>query len=408
MLSDLPGMLKEKLTLLIKGLPKVLRVNFVPAPTFAETAMQAMSFGKGHLLLEFSRQLKRMTGVDVPLMQWPVMQLPAHLQMSFRILGDDGRTLAEDTDLNLLKMRFAQSNSPDDFPAEGSIERSGIRSWDFGVLPESVVMKRGKLQLQAWPTLIDEGESVALRLLENRAESGAAMRAGICRLFMFALHQQVAMLSRDMPGLKELMLYYATIGDAKSLKDELIRAAFMQQFLGDGLPRDQQDFETRLNAGRAGLVASAHALCRCMSDAIKGFVTLQQELDASRAAPLKPVVADIRSQMACLFEPDFLTDTQAFWLLQYPRYIEAARIRLQKAGPNIAQDQRHQADVQRLWHDFIARRDDLASKGIAQPELENFRWQIEELRVALFAQSLKAAEPVSVQRLQRRWQALQF
>ncbi|MDQ6966456.1 MAG: DUF3418 domain-containing protein, partial [Mariprofundaceae bacterium] len=334
-----PGMLKEQMTLLIKGLPKVLRVRFVPAPTFAETAMQAMSFGKGHLLLEFSKQLKRMTGVDVPLMQWPGMQLPAHLQMSFRILGDDGKTLAEDTDLSLLKLRFAQSDNANDFTAEESIERSGIRSWDFGSLPENVVIRRGRLQLQAWPTLMDEGDSVALRLIENRTESITAMRAGICRLFMLALHQQVAMLNRDMPGLKELMLYYATLGDAKRLREELIRAAFRQQFLSDDLPREQQDFETRLNAGRADLVATAHTLSRCISEAIKAFVTLQQELDASRAIPLQPVVADIRSQMARLFEQGFMADTQACWLLQYPRYIEAARIRLQKAGPNIAQDQ---------------------------------------------------------------------
>lgn len=403
-----PGMLKEKLTLLIRGLPKALRVHFVPAPVYAETAMQAMPFGKGHLLLEFSRELKRMTGVDVPLMQWQTLKLPAHLQMNFRILGEDGKTLAEDTDLGLLQLRFPQANEVTDSAAETSIERSGIRSWDFGSLPESVVIRRGKLQLQAWPTLVDEGDSVALRLLENRAESVAAMRAGICRLFMLSMHQQVAMLNREMPGLKELMLYYATLGDARRLKDDLIRAAFMQQFLADGLPRDQRDFDNRLHAGRAGLVTTAHNLSRCMSEAIKAFVTLQQELDASRAVVLQAVVADIRSQVARLFEQGFMARTQACWLLQYPRYIEAARIRLQKAGRNIAQDQRQQADVQRLWDAYIARLDGLAKKGIVQPELESFRWQLEELRVALFAQSLKAAEPVSVQRLQRRWQELQF
>jgi len=403
-----PGMLREKLTLLIKGLPKALRVHFVPAPTFAETAMRAMAFGKGHLLLEFSKELKRMTGVDVPLMQWQTLKLPAHLQMGFRILGDDGETLAEDTDLNLLKMRFARADDATESPAETSIERSGIRSWDFGSLPESVVVRRGKLQLQAWPTLVDEGDSVALRLLENRTESLTAMRAGICRLFMLSLHQQVAMLNREMPGLKELMLYYATLGDARRLKDDLIRAAFMQQFFADGLPRDQRDFDSRLNAGRAGLVTTAHKLSRCMSEAIKAFVTLQQELDASRAAVLQAAVADIRSQMARLFEQGFMARTRACWLLQYPRYIEAARIRLQKAGRNIAQDQRRQADVQRLWDAYIARCNDLAKKGIVQPELESFRWQIEELRVALFAQALKSAEPISVQRLQKRWQELQF
>jgi len=403
-----PGMLKEKLTLLIKGLPKPLRVHFVPAPAFAESAMQAMTFGKGHLLLAFSRELKRMTGVDVPLMQWQTLQLPAHLQMSFRILGDDGRTLAEDTDLGLLKMRFAQADNSIAGAEDASIERSGMRNWDFGTLPESVVIRRGRLQLQAWPTLIDEGDSVALRLLENRFESIAAMRAGICRLFMLAMHQQMDVLNKDMPGLKELMLYYATLGDPKRLKEELIRAAFMQQFLADGLPREQQEFENSLNAGRAGLVTTAHKLSRGMSEAIKAFVTLQQELDASRAAALKPVVGDIRSQMTRLFEQGFMVRTQACWLQQYPRYIEAARLRLQKAGRNIVQDQRQQADVQRLWDAYISRRNDLAQKGIVQPELESFRWQIEELRVALFAQTLKSAEPVSVQRLQRRWEELQF
>jgi ATP-dependent helicase HrpA len=402
-----PGMLSEKITLLIKGLPKSLRVHFVPAPQYAEAAMQAMHFGEGHLLLALSGALKRMSNVDVPLMQWQPEKLPAHLRMNFRITDEKGKKLAEDSDLDLLKMRFAGAGNG--APAsEKTLEREGIRSWDFGELPESVTIKRGKLQLQAWPTLVDAGDSVALKLLENRSEAEAANREGVCRLFMLSMQQQVSMLQRKLPELKELLLYYATIGDTKALKDDLIKAAFAEQFLSHGIPRDQATFEARLNQGRGRLVDTARELTASLAEAVKGFVTLQQELDGTRAAVLKPVIEDIRTQMQRLFEPGFIARTPARWLREYPRYVEAARTRLEKAGRTLKQDQQHQLEVQKLWDAYLARRDDLAAKGIVQPELEEFRWQLEELRVALFAQQLKTIEPVSVKRMQKRWQELQF
>lgn len=402
-----PGMLQEKITLLIKGLPKTKRVHFVPAPEFAAAAMQKLDFGKGHLLLKLSEALGKMTGIDVPLMQWQPDRLPAHMHMNFRIIDESGKCLAEDTDLDLLKMRFALATDKKLSSAQ-PIERKGIRNWDFGELPESITIRRGKLTLQAWPTLVDEGDSVALRLFENRIESEAAMRGGLCRLFMLAMQQQVGMLQKKMPGLKELMLYYATIGDAGALKDELIRAAFIEQFIGDDIPRNRETFEARLAAGRAGLVDSARELSSAMAEAVKGFVMLKQELEGTRAAVLKPVVTDILGQLQQLFEPGFVARTPARWLRRYPCYVEAARIRLERAGRNLRQDQQHQADVKKLCDDYIHRRHDLAAKDINLSELDHFSWLIEELRVALFAQQLKTIEPVSVKRLQKQWQALLF
>lgn len=402
-----PGMLKEKLVWLIKNLPKALRINFVPAPDFAEAAMQAMRFGEGHLLLVLSRELKRMTGVDVPLMQWNTQELPNHLRMSFVVQGEHGKILATSNDLDSLKLRFGQPDGS--LPgAATSMERSGIRSWDFDTLPPAVEYRHGKLLLRRFPALIDEGDSVSLKLLESPDDAEAATRQGVTRLCMLSLHQQVAMLKKNMPGLKEITLYYATIGDASKLKDELIAAVFTHHFIGKDLPRDKKGFEDRLQAGRSHIVSFAHELSGRLAEAVKGWAILRQEMDNSRAAALQPVVADIRSQMDRLFVDGFVTTTPARSLLEYPRYVAAARSRLQRCGRNIKQDQQHQADIKRLWDRYEARRKDLQKQGITQPELDKFRWQLEELRVALFAQELKSSEPISVKRLEKLWQELLF
>lgn len=404
-----PGMLVEKLTQLIRSLPKSVRRNFVPAPQFAQSAMEAMAFGEGELLESFARQLERMTGVKPHRDDWNPDALPAHLSMKFRITGDKGETLETGSDLRALQEKHA-AGARQSLQAMGvvqELERTGITRWeDFGNLPESVNSVRGRLNVQLFPALHDDGQSVSIRVFESRHEAAQVMRKGLKRLLMLHLHQQVAMLKKNTPQLQQLAMRYALIGNTSTLKDELIEAAFDEVFLAEPWPRTQVEFTARLDQGRGRIVDQASKLANDVSAALAAYAELVTALDAVRAAQLKPVVEDIRQQMERLIYPGFVGRTSAHWLAHFSRFIEAAKIRLGKAGRSLAQDKQHTAALDQLWTQYTARREAMARAQQNMDAIDEFRWLMEELRVSLFAQELRTSTPVSLKKLEKLWQGL--
>jgi len=404
-----PGMLAEKLTLLIKSLPKAMRRNFVPAPQFAQAAMESMLFGKGELLDSFSRQLERMTGIKPHRDDWNGEAIPAHLNMKFRVTGESGKTVESGSDLRELQTKHATSSreSLQAIDTVQNLERDGITRWEeFGDLPESVTTTRQRLQLQLFPALQDNGQSVAIRIFESRHEAAQVMRKGLRRLFMLHLHQQVELLKKNTSQLQKLTLRYALIGDPATLKDELIQAAFDEVFMAEPLPRSQAAFTQRLDQGRVRIVAQASTLADHITAALTAHTELVTALDAIRAAQLKPVSDDIRQQMNRLIFHGFVAATPARWLANYPRFIEAAKMRLGKAGRNLKQDSQHTAALDRLWTQYAARREVLQKLKESTEAIDEFRWLLEELRVSLFAQELKTSVPVSLKKLDTLWQSL--
>ena len=404
-----PGMLAEKLTLLIKSLPKSMRRNFVPAPQFAQAALESMSFGQGELLESFSRQLQRMTGIRPHRDDWNIDSLPAHLSMKFKVSDDTGKVLEISNDLRALQAKYAENSrqSLQSMDAVQDLQRVGITRWEaFGELPESVESTRGRLRVQLFPALQDDGQSVSIRVFESLHEATQVTRKGFRKLLMLHLHQQVAMLKKNTLQLQQLALRYALIGDPASLKDELIEAAFETVFLTGPLPRTQADFTTCLDQGRGRIVEQAAQLAGHVYAALIARAELLTALEAVRAAPLKPVADDIRQQLGRLIYPGFVAQTPVRWLACYPRFIAAAKMRLEKAGRNLTQDAQHAAALDKLWTQFVTRREAMRRTHENTEEVDEFRWLLEELRVSLFAQELRTSVPVSLKKLEKLWQEL--
>ncbi|NWF38091.1 ATP-dependent RNA helicase HrpA [Mariprofundus sp. NF] len=403
-----PGMLEEKLTLLIKSLPKATRRNFVPAPQFAQAAMESMAFAKEELLESFSQQLERMTGIKPHRGEWNIEAMPSHLRMKFKVTGESGKTIEIGSDLRVLQTKHAE-NSRQSLQAIDTVqklERDGITRWDFGDLPESLTTTRQRLQLQLFPALQDNGQSVAIRIFESRHEAAQVMRKGLRKLLMLHLHQQVEMLKKNTPQLQKLALRYALIGDPVTLKDELIQTAFDEIFMADPLPRTTSEFQERLDRGRPRIVAEATKLADAVSAALTSHTDLLTALDAVRSPQLQLVASDIRCQMERLVYPGFIAATPGHWLTQLPRFIEAASIRLGKAGRNLKQDSQNNAAVEQLWVQYAARREVLLKLQENKEAIDEFRWLLEELRVSFFAQELKTSTPVSLKKMESLWQAL--
>ena len=402
-----PGLLEEKITALIKALPKALRRHFVPAPQFAKACADNITFGEGSLLLALSKQLQRMTGVEVPYADWNTERLPTHLRMKFNILDKHKKILASGTRLEQLQNQYAHLGR--EGARQGKLQRferkTGLTRWDFGIIPQAVSHQKHGLNITLFPALVDKQTSVSLEAFESEQAANTAMRQGLRRLIILTLHQQADVLRKNMPHQQELALYYAAMGKGEALREDIVTQAFEHVFMQDlkAYPRHEKDFQQLLDKGRAKVVEAGHDIATQTLDALQAYTELCRSISDIKAAALKPVADDIQQHIRRLIYAGFVRHTPAQWLPHLSRFIRADHIRLSKAGQNLKQDAAHTAAIQKLWHQYtqeIKRREE--SRQDLSP-LHDFRWQIEELRVSLFAQNLKTSMPVSVRRLEKHW-----
>ncbi len=401
-----PGLLNEKLTALIRALPKGLRRNFVPAPNFAAALEQRLSPREGALLPAMAGELQRMTGVSIPADAWRLELLPEHLRMNFRVMGPDGTLLGHGRDLEALRAQLGGRAARDfeRLPAH-DLERETVSDWDFGALPESVSREVGGVRLQGFPALVEETDRVALRLLDTPEQAQRAHRRGLLRLLQTVLREQVRYLQRNLPQAKAMCLHYAPVGGCESLKADIVDAAFERVFLAEPLPREAEAFQSRLAAGRARLVDEANALAGQVAAALAEYHALARALKGGVAPQWLSAVGDVREQLERLIYPGFVAGTPAAWLGELPRFLKAISVRLQRLEQNPQRDRQPAASLAPLWEGYWAVRRPRPELD-TQPEWVEFRWLLEELRVSLFAQELGTSCPVSAKRLEARWREL--
>jgi len=396
-----PGLLLEKLIALIKGLPKAQRRNFVPAVNFAEAALPLLQSDNEGLLPAFTRELQRMTGISVPPEQWP-WTLPDHLRMNFRVVDPAGAVQAEGRELQALQKRLREEARSvlEQTPSSGW-ERKGITAWDFGDLPPSVEVEQMGVVWRAWPALTEErNDSVALRLFESAERAAHHHRAGVRRLCMLQSANAVRVLRQRLPGIERMCLHFAPVGSCADLRADLLRASCDRAFLGEAEPpRTETGFTQLLEAGRQVLPEIGEAICRWVGEALHAYHAAAKMTRGAVDPRWLSALSDVRGQLEGLIYPGFVTATPYERLRHLPRYLEAARLRLEKLARHPQRDRQAQQQLAPLV--------EAVEKGLrlaAQEEQARFvelRWQLEELRVSLFAQELGTEGSVSVKRIER-------
>jgi len=420
-----PGLLEERITALLRGLPKHLRKLFVPIPDTAARLTQRLTPSDRPLVQALGEALRELTGVHVPEDAWNPDTLPEHLRMGFRLVDDAGHALASGRDFAALRrahggqgrQQFAQV-------AQGGLERDGITRWDFGALPETLRIERGGIPLQGHPALVDCKDSVALRLLDSAESAAAANRAGLRRLLILTLPTETRQLRKHLPGLGPMRLQYAKapapVGAASSrdpsrlegaptadLADELIAMIIDRAFLIDRPPiRDADAFAARIAAGRGGLMTVAGEVCRLVADLLATYQRIRKRLDGITQAQWQPSLQDMRAQLDGLVYRGFLHAAPYPHLAQYPRYLRALETRLERLPGAAARDRQWVQELAPLFNAWQTRSVQTCAAGRQDPRLEEIRWMLEELRISLFAQPQPTAYPVSVQRIERRWKDL--
>ncbi|WP_373054545.1 DUF3418 domain-containing protein, partial [Thioalkalivibrio sp.] len=393
-----PGLLEERVTALLRSLPKSLRRQFVPAPDFAQAALARIEQRQGPLIPALAEALRAMTGTEIPLEAWRPETLEPHLVMRFRILAPEGHEQASGRDLAALKRQLGDSAEAHfDASRPDEVTREGITEWDFGALPENVEFDHQGAQLRAFPILVDRGDSVSLELEPDPAKAERAHRAGLRRLFLLGARKTARDLRRQLPEIERACLNYSTLGSCEALRDQILEAAGDRVFLTEPWPRDADAFARRLDEALPAFSPTVMELSRLTAGILCRWHDLRTRLQGDLPLSWIEAARDIRGQLEALVPADFLLRIPHDVLPELPRYLEAIEKRLERLTQAPDKDRARRVAVEPLWQQA----QELVERAPDHPDVLAFRYRIEEFRVSQFAQELGTREKVSPKRLER-------
>ncbi|UVW27827.1 ATP-dependent RNA helicase HrpA [Massilia sp. H6] len=441
-----PGMLKEKVHLMLKSLPQKLRRHCVPLPDYAakfvERIDRAGSFGRGDLVDVLIADVREQTGVAVLTGDFKLETLPVHLSMNFKVLDEHGRQLDMGRNLATLQaelggqaresfQKLAEA-TPASAPARlqpaapatgatvakgkgpatpakavpaaapaGASQHTGLTTWSFGELPELLEINQGKLTLIGFPALVDKTTHSDLDVFDDPNVAARTHRVGLRRLFMLQLKEQLKFAEKNIPGLQNMGMQFMSVGSQEDLRDQIIAKAIDIACLQDPLPKDAASFNKRRDEGKGRIGLLINETARLVGSVLAEFHGMPKRIQGLAPA----VAADIQAQLQGLVHKRFIADNDYGQLAHFPRYLKAINVRLEKLRGNPSRDAQLMAEWQAAASQFQRSLKNFSGKN-TDPRMLEYRWMLEELRVSLFAQELRTPMPVSAKRLQKVWESM--
>ena len=401
------GLIREKLQLLIKALPKQVRRVCVPVPDFVTRFLEREPNQHEPILPQLAAFIAREFG-DVRILEqidfdaWAAAELPAHCFFNFRVIDDGGQELAMGRNLLALQQQLGHAAAVTFSDNANEFEQENVTTWTIGKLPDSIKFARGKQQLTGYLGLqIQSDGSIALKLFDTQGAADEAHYHGVIALMAKQLKDQIKDLNKGLASFTQVAMLLKHLG-VDALREDITRAVCQRAFIGDDdLPRNDKDFKEQIKRARSRLPAVKEALNKYLLEVAQEYAPLVLRLQKH---PLKQV---LQQQLQDLIHTGFASDTPWSQWPHLARYLKGMNLRMDKYSGNPARDAQREADIQVLQQQWQQRISDLqrSHQDIAT-DLKLFRWGIEELRVSLFAQELKTPYPVSVKRLQKQWTEL--
>nr|WP_192881326.1 DUF3418 domain-containing protein [Neisseria meningitidis] len=403
-----PGMIREKIQLQIKALPKQIRRICVPVPEFITQFLSQNPDRNAPILPQLAQAIAKTAG-DIRIFEqinqdeWAAFRLPEHCYFNLRIIDDGGQELAGGRKLHELQQQLGQAAAVTFRDNTQEFERDNVTAWDIGTLPESIKFARGKQQLTGYLGLQKEKDGrIALRLFDTTEAAEQAHRQGVIELMKLQLKEQVKDLNKGIQGFTQAAMLLKHI-NADTLRDDLTQAVCDRAFIGeDELPRNEKAFKEQIKRARSRLPAVKEALSRYLQETAAVYAELNSKLGKH------PLTHLLRLRLQTLLAAGFATRTPWAQWPRLPIYLKAMTLRLEKYSSNPARDAAREADIQELEQMWQEKTDSLIKQGLPISDgLAAFKWMIEELRVSLFAQELKTSYPVSVKRLLKEWEKIE-
>ena len=398
---QIPGLRHELVISLIKALPKATRRNFVPAPNYAEAFLARAEPFKKPLLQSLSDELRKMTGVTIAPELWDLSQLPSHLKMNFKVVDEKGKTLSESEDLDALKFQLKDEvKTALSHIADDGIEQSGLHLWQFAELPQCYEQKKANFSVKAYPAIVDEKNAVGIKLFETEAEQQQAMQAGLRRLLLLNIPSPIKYLHEKLPNKAKLGLYFAPFGKVVELIDDCIACAvdkLIEEF--GGFVWTEEKFNALHEFVRANLNETTVEIALQVEKSLTLAFELNKRMKGKMDFTMAFALSDIKTQLAGLIYPNFVTQAGFERLADLYRYLTAIGKRLDKLGTDTNTDRAKMLRVEQVQEAYKQLLAKLPKSKAIPAEVLEIRYMIEELRVSLFAQQLGTKYPISDKRI---------
>ncbi|WP_030836034.1 ATP-dependent RNA helicase HrpA [Streptomyces hygroscopicus] len=405
---QIPGLREDLVTELIRSLPKPVRRHYVPAPNYAKRFLESAVPFQAPLTAALGRELQRMVGVRIEPEDWDLAKVPDHLKITFRVVDERRRKLAEDKDLEALQQRLRPKTRAaiskafeSSKEAVGIEQRGGLTRWTVGTLPRTFETRRGGQPVKAYPALVDEGASVAVRLFDTEAEQREAMWRGTRRLILLQLPSSPAkFVQGKLSNQAKLALSSSPHGSVQALFDDCVAAAADRLIAARGGPAwDEESFRKLFDAVRADIMDATLDTVRKVQEVLAAWQSCEHRLKATSSPVLLPSLTDIREQLSELVTPGFVTAHGVRRLPDLMRYLVAVDRRLQQLPGNADRDRARMAKVREMRDEYAWLLEQFPPGRPVPQEVLEIRWMIEELRVSYFAHALGTAYPVSDKRI---------
>jgi len=407
---QIPGLREDVVTELIRSLPKPIRRNYVPAPNFAQRFLERAVPLQEPLTLTMARELKRMVGVPLTADDFDWSRVPDHLKITFRIVDERRRKLAEDKDLEALKLQLkpkarkalsqAAAATAERQGGE-SLERTGLTEWTIGSLTRVFETRRAGQPVKAYPALVDDGDTVSVRLFDTEAEQAQAMWKGTRRLILRNIPVNPGKFASDkLTNAQKLALSANPHGSIQALFDDCAMAAADKLIADFGGPAwDEESYRKLYDKVRAEIVDMTVRTVGQVQQVLAAWQACERRLKGVRSPVLLANLADVRAQLDELVKPGFVTESGLRRLPDLMRYLVAADRRLQQMPTNVQRDTTRMEKVHEMRDEYAWLLEQLPQGRPVPSSVLDIRWMIEELRVSYFAHALGTAYPVSDKRI---------
>jgi len=392
-----PGLRHELVVALIRSLPKELRRPLVPIPELASEVVAGLRPRRGRLVDAVARELERARGVRVGAAQFDLARVPEHLRMTFSVEDEGGAVLGRGDDLDALRAAVAPRLRAELTAATAYVERTGLTGWTIGELPRTIELP-GAI---AYPALVDEGETVGVRVFETAEAQSAAMHAGTRRLLALTVPSPVRAVQRGLDRGAALALAGAPHGGAGALLDDAVLAALDALVAEAGGPAwNEPGFGALRVRVAGGLVETTARVVAQAAEILDAARDVRLALDALPGdEALRQARLDVAAQVGGLVYAGFLAATGAARLADVVRYLRGAVRRLERLPDAPAADRDRMGVLHELEADLQSRRD--SAGGSPAPALREVHWMLQELRVSNFAQGLGVRGQISAKRVRR-------
>ncbi len=404
-----PGLIEEKITLLLKSLPKHIRKTLIPIP---DTAIECAKNIKNHsipLKQNLISYLYKMRSVDITIDDFSEDALPEHLKVNYRVINTDNKLLAEGNDIVALKARLAtQIEHAFTELYQDSSGTEEVTQWDFGdlAMEEEVTVEANTII--TYPSLLEEDGKVYRYAFDNLPMAEYHLRYGLRRLLKNELSKEIKYLRKNLKNIEQLALLYTRFGSKQELIDSIINLVLDETFLYEKkLIRKREQFFAVLEQGRSRMILSADKICLLLKKILEMNLNIQSLLSENSAMKYSHAIDDIEEQLEYMIFHGFIEDIKTEYLSQYPRYLNAILKRIDKLEYAVEKDRQITQMIQPHWNRVKKLVDQAYETSGDTASFDEYRWLFEELRISLFAQELKTRMPVSLKRLDKAWEKYQ-